>query len=178
MRAHVMETRGDAGWAHVTGGVPLADRERLGGLLITGTWYPVGLWNRGWRAHLASSGADPAAEMTALAVRVADADLHTVFKLTLKLASAAQIVRRSDWLWSRYFDVGTVTIHEEGPSSFRVRLEAPTGEDEGPNEAVCAHGVAKWLAHALHLSGATKATVQHTKCRFTFSRHCEYRIGW
>jgi hypothetical protein len=178
LRAHVEAKHAAAGWARVVAGVPPADRDPLGALLISGAWYPVGLWNRAWLAYLASSGGDPAAEMGALAVRVADADLHTVFKLTLKLASAAQIVRRADWLWSRYFDEGTVTVTEDAPSHFRVRLESPTGEDAGPNQAICAHGVPRWLMHALQLSGAAKATVEHTRCRFTFSKYCEYRVAW
>jgi hypothetical protein len=176
--AHVAEKHGTAAWSLVVDGAPPVDREQLGGLLITGAWYPVGLWNRTWRAYLASSGADPATEMAALAVRVADADLHTLFKLTLKLASAAQIVRRADWLWTRYFDVGAVTIQEESPTTFRSRLEAPTKEDDGPSEAICAYGVPRWLTHALSLSGATKAIVEHKRCRFSFSKYCEYRIAW
>jgi hypothetical protein len=178
LRAHVTEKHGEACWSRVSAGVAPADRDHLQALLISGTWYPVGLWNRAWRAYLGATHGDPAAEMSALAVRVADADLHTVLKLTLKLASAAQVVRRADWLWHRYFDVGAVTVHEEAPSRFRARLEAPTGDDEGPSDVVCAHGVEKWLTHALVLSGAAKASVQHIRCRFTFSKYCEYRIGW
>jgi hypothetical protein len=178
MRAHIEHEHGGPGWDRVVSGVPAADRDPLAGLLITGAWYPVGLWNRAWRAYLGWSKADPASEVQALAIRVADADLHTVFKLTLKLASPAQVVRRADWLWSRYVNVGTVTIHELAPTRFRVRLEAPTGEDEGPSEAICAHGVPAWMTHALTLSGAANVTIEHARCRFTFSRHCEYRVSW
>jgi hypothetical protein len=178
LRAHVEAKHGPSGWSRVVAGVSPADRDPLGALLINGAWYPIGLWNRGWRAYVTATGADPATEMAALAQRISDADLHTVFKLTLKLASAAQIVRRADWLWRRYFDMGTVTIQEEAPAQFRARLEAPTSEDEGPNEVVCTHGVPHWLLHALKLSGAAKASVQHVSCRFRFARHCEYRIVW
>ncbi len=178
MHAHVVDRHGEPGWQRVVDGVPAADRDQLGALLITGAWYPIGLWNRAWHAYLVSSKGESAPEITALAQRVADADLHTVFKLTLKLASAAQVVRRADWLWTRYFDGGSVTVHEESPSHFRARLEAPTAENDGPNEAICTHGVPAWLKHALVLTGAAKASVEHTRCRFTFSRYCEYRITW
>ena len=178
LRAHVVDEHGAAGWNRVVDGVPRADCDQLAGLLITGAWYPIGLWNRAWRAYAGWTRGDIPTEIAALATRIADADLHTVFKLTLKLASPAQIVRRADWLWSRYVDVGTVTIDEDAPSHFRARLEVPTGEEEGPIEPLCAYGVPSWMRHALTLSGATKATVEHVRCRFTFSRYCEYRIAW
>jgi hypothetical protein len=178
MHEHVVDHYGARAWGRIVDAVPPADRDQLGALLITAAWYPVGLWNRAWRAHLETSGGDPAAETPALALRAADADLHMLFKLTLKLASPTQVVRRSDWLWRRYFDAGGVTIHEDSPAQFRARLEAPIEEDSGPSETLCTYGVGAWLTHALGLSGATKAKVEHTRCRFAFYKQCEYRITW
>jgi hypothetical protein len=178
LRAHIAEHFGDAAWQRVVRAVPPKDREQLGVLIVTGNWYPVGVWNRALRVHVGTCGADPAGELAEIARRTADNDLHTVFKLTLKLASAEVILRRAGWFWQRYFDTGNVTIAEEGRKDWRLRLEAPNAEDEGASDLVCSYGVAGWLGHALKLAGTARANIQHTRCRFSFSRYCEYRVTW
>ncbi len=178
LRAHVSERHGSEAWENLVLRLPTGDRTTLGSLIVSGAWYPVGTWNRALREHLTAHPTDPAAEMTEIARRVADADLHTVFKMLLKLASAETILRRTSWLWERYFDRGGMTVHEDAPSDWRLRLDAPTGEDEGANESTCVYGVAGWLTHALHLVGAKRAVITHTRCRFAYARGCEYRVVW
>jgi hypothetical protein len=175
LRAHVVDRHGPQTWDRLVAAAPPADRAQLGALIVTGNWYPVGIWNRALAAHLTKNAVDPAVELRDISTRVAETDLHTLFKLTLRLASPEAILRRSNWLWTRYFDRGSVVILDEAPRDWRLRLEAPTAEAEGPIEPVCKYGVTAWLVHALKLSGVMKPLVEHLKCRFSFSRWCEYR---
>ncbi len=179
LREHVIRGAGAEAWERIVRASSAPDREYLGALLLTGSWYPVGVWNRALGAHLATRPAEEARdEMMAIAERVADSDMHTLFKVTLRLASPAMVAARAGSLWGRYFDRGTLTSMETAPAHWRLTLEAPTAEDEGPSEPICAHGLVGWAQQALRLAGATHAVVQHTKCRFAFARYCEYRVTW
>ena len=179
LREHVIR-RGDEGaWDRLVSAASAADREYLGALLLTGSWYPVGVWNRALKAHLATRpAADVRDEMLAIAERVADSDMHALFKVTLRLASPAMVAARAGSLWNRYFDRGTLTSIETAPAHWRLTLEAPTGEEQGPSEPLCAYGLVGWAQQALRLAGAKHAVVEHSKCRFAYSRYCEYRVTW
>jgi hypothetical protein len=178
LRAHVTDRGGEGAWKSLVQRLPAGDRAILDSLLVSGAWYPVGLWNRALREHLVAHAADPGAEVFAIAQRIAATDMHAVFKILLKIASPETVVRRAGWLWDRYFDRGTITPVEHAPSEWHVRLEAPTGEDDGAGEATCAYGAPGWLTQALHQVGAKHASVAHVRCRFAFAKACEYRVTW
>lgn len=179
LREHVIRRADEGAWDRLVRGSPAADREVLGALLLTGSWYPVGVWNRALAAHLATRPvAETRDEMLAIAERVADSDMHTLFKITLRLASPSMVAARAGSLWGRYFDQGTLTSTEIGPARWRLTLEAPTAEELGPSEPLCTYGLAGWAQQALRLAGAKHAVVEHSKCRFAFSRYCEYRVAW
>jgi hypothetical protein len=179
LRSHVVHRADQETWDRLVLASSAADREHLGSLVLTGSWYPVGLWNRLLSTYLATRAAEESRdEVTAIAQLASDSDMHTLFKLTLRLASPAMVVTRAGSLWGRYFDRGTLTPTELAPTRWRLRLEAPTAEEEGPSEPICAYGVVAWAEHALRLTGAKHAVVEHSKCRFTFSRYCDYRVSW
>jgi hypothetical protein len=178
LRAHVTDRHGAQAWDRLVAASKPHDKEQLGALIVSGNWYPVGVWNRALGTHLATNAVDAAVELRDIATRVAENDLHTLFKLTLRLASPEAILRRSSWLWTRYFDRGVVSILDESARDWRLRLEAPTDDRDGPIEPVCKYGVPAWLGHALKLTGVPKPNVEHLKCRFSFSRWCEYRVRW
>jgi hypothetical protein len=174
----VVHRAGQETWDRLARASSAADREHLA-LLLTGSWYPIGLWNRLLHAYLSTSAPDDArSEVTAIAQLASDSDMHSLFKITLRLASPAMVTARAGSLWSRYFDRGALTPTELSPTHWRLRLEAPTAEEEGPGEPICAYGVVGWAEHALRLTGARHAVVEHSKCRFAFSRYCEYRVTW
>src|SRR5258706_2575974 len=178
LSSHVTARYGDGAWDRVLAALSTADRAAFPSLIVSSAWYPIALWNRALKAHLDAHVADPRAEVIALAKRVADADLHTLFKILLKVASAEAILRRVGWLWERYFDRGEMAVTEEAPKSFRLRLVAPTAEEDGANEPTCAYGVVGWLTHAITLVGAKDAAVRHTRCRFAHAKQCEYHVTW
>jgi hypothetical protein len=179
LRGHVVRRAGQEAWDRLVAGSSAVDREHLGSLLLTGSWYPVGVWNRGLAAYLATRPPEAARdEVIAFSERVADNDMHVLFKIALRMANPSMVASRAGSMWSRYFDRGTLTPTELAPASWRLKLEAPTDEEQGPGEPLCAHGVIGWAQQALRLTGAKHVVVEHSKCRFAFSRYCEYRVTW
>jgi hypothetical protein len=179
LREHVVRRFDEQAWDRLVRAAPASDREHLGGLLLRGSWYPVGVWNRVIHAYVTEHApASAREEVIAYSELVADSDMHAVFKVALRLASPAMVTARASFLWSRYFDAGSLTPTQIAPDQWRLRLEAPTDEDQGPGQMLCAYGVVGWGENALRLSGAKHASVVHARCRFTSGRFCEYRVSW
>jgi hypothetical protein len=86
--------------------------------------------------------------------------------MVLKLGSPEFMLKRTGFLWGRYFDTGTFTADEMGarPLAARARRAQPTSRprrarsraptDPGP-----------WLERGLALSG-NPGTVRHVRCRY------------
>jgi hypothetical protein len=179
LREQVVHRVDDLAWDRLVREAPAGDRELLGGIVLTASWYPMGVWNRALHAYLANHAPGTARdETTAYAERVADSDMHALFKIALRLASPAMVAARAGSLWSRYFDCGALTPTQVGPTQWRLRLEAPTAEEEGPTPMLCTYGVVGWAEQALRLTGAQHASVVHSRCRFASAQHCEYRVTW
>jgi hypothetical protein len=177
LRAFVVREFGDTGWERLVASLPAEDRTCLEGLLFSGGWIPVGIWNRAVGAFLASNYADTRVAMGDLATFIADRDLSTVFRLVLKVGSPDFVIGRAGSIYSRYFEPGTAVPQKIGPRHWRNTLVAPRGEDEGPGLDTCETGVCAWLTHALRLSGV-QPTVNHVKCRFDRAPQCEYEVTW
>jgi hypothetical protein len=174
----VVERHSASVWRAVVDSLPADDRAIIDGLLLVGGWYPVGLWNRCITSYIARYAKDADAEMTAVARHVAEHDLNTLFKVLLKMGSAELVLRRSDSLWSRYFDVGKFENRELAKRKWALKLTAPTGEEEAPGELTCGPGVCGWLAMALELTGVKAPRIVQTRCRFRSSPSCEYEVTW
>lgn len=178
MRRYVAEKGGERAWSEVVDRVSAADREVLNGVVLAGSWYPIGVVNRALVAYLERDrlGADD--EMRRLSAFIADNDLGTVYKMVLRLGSPEFLLRRTDSLWNRYFDVGKLTPEERGSRQFHLTLTMPTGEDAAPNQYFCGPGCPSWIEMGMRLTGATKAQVRHVDCRYDNGRHCKYVATW
>jgi len=167
-----------AAWREVVEALPPDDRAVIDGLLLVGGWYPVGVWNRAVTAYVRRFANDADHEMTAIARHVADRDLNTLFKVLLKMGSAAFVLGRTDSLWSRYFDVGKLEPREVDDHRWALTLTAPTAEDEAPGALTCGPGVCGLLKQALELTGVKAPRVVHARCRFAAAPTCEYDVSW
>ena len=177
LKAYVERQHGVVGWQQLMEALEPADRELLGGLVLVGGWYPVGVWNRALEKYLARSRA-PSQEMVEIARFIADRDLNSLFKALLRMGSPAFVLSRTDSLWRRYFDVGRFGHEELGDRHWHLTLEAPAGQDAGPDVWTCNEGVSGWLTQALELTGARSGRVTHVRCRYQGSSHCEYEAHW
>src|SRR5207344_2656589 len=105
------------------------DRAVLEGIVIAGGWYPVGVWNRALGSLLSRHTVAIDGEMRKVAAYIADRDLNSVYKMILRLGSPEFLLRRTDSLWSRYFDSGRFTHQELEPKRFKLILDAPRTGD-------------------------------------------------
>ncbi len=176
LRGFVLRKHGDPAWKDVLERLPSEDQKILGGILIMGGWYPVGVWNRALDRYLPTYFGDPMKAMTELCHVIARDDLTTHYKLILKVGTPDFIMGKSGSLWARYFDTATLVPRELAPCKWRLDLEGSRLEDEAPSAYTC-EGVCAWLISALKLTGTTLDIVQ-TRCRFVGSPVCEYEASW
>lgn len=145
--------------------------------MLSASWYPVGAWNRVLATVLSRF---PLAardhEMRKIAAFIAEHDLNGVYKMILRLGSPELLLRRSDSLWTRYFDTGRLHWQEDGTQRFRLSLES-TGASEMPDRFTCDPGVCAWLETGLRMTGVQGSVVHHD-CRLTNGSRCEYSVTW
>jgi hypothetical protein len=179
MRNYVHKTRGERAWTDVLERVGARDREVLRGVILAGGWYPIGVVNRTVSAVLGLTGGRAEDdEMRQLAAYIADSDLGSVYKMVLRLGSPDFLLRRTDSLWNRYFDVGKLTPTEVGPRNWKLTLAMETGDELAPNHYFCGPGCPSWIEMGLKMTGATKASVRHVECRLQNRANCTYVVTW
>lgn len=178
LRDYVQAQEGEGAWPGLLAGLPAEDRDALGGILLASGWYPIRAWNRLVEAQMRRSK-DPPAAMAAFCTYLGDRELNTLLKMMLKLGWPEFLLKRTDFLWARYFDVGTFSAEEVAPRHWRLRLEkAPADEALSVGRLSCAHGPAPWLERGMHLSGTRTARVKHVLCRWDGHPHCELIARW
>jgi len=175
---YVVERHSQAAWRAVVDALDEDDRAIVDGLLLVGGWYPVGVWNRCVAEYIGRYATDADAEMTAVARYIAERDLNTVFKVMLRMGSAEFVLGRTDSLWTRYFDAGSLTNDEIERHHWMMKLTAPVGVEEAPGELTCGPGVCGWLTQALQLTGVKAPRVVQARCRFRGAHTCDYDVTW
>ncbi len=172
---HTRQFLGPADWRDLVASLPADDREFLGDHLSAHVWYPVSAYNRLMQSLLAMRDS---ATITALSRHIATEDLNLTFKMLLKMGSPEFLLRRTEAIWSRYFDRGRFLAAEVETHHWRLTLDAATAEDEAPCAIICTWGVPGWIAEALVLTGAPSGRLIHTRCRFHGADLCEWSVHW
>ncbi len=177
--SYVRETRGESVWKKLVESSSPSDREVLEGVLLAGSWYPIGVTNRIVQRfcdeHHQSSPHD---EMRRLSAFIADSDLGTVYKMALRFGSPEFLLRRTDSLWNRYFDVGKLSPTELDQGNWKLTLIMPYGDEIAPNQLFCGPGCPAWIEMGLELTGAKNASVRHVECRAQNGMSCTYMVSW
>jgi hypothetical protein len=166
---------GDAKWSELVATVSPADQRVLNEPFASNGWYPVALWNRLMDSYLAREGGP---KVTELSRYIAAEDLNIVFKMLLKMGSPEFVLRRTEAIYLRYFDVGQFMAIELEPRKWKLTLEGTTARDGAPGPVICAWGVPGWLTEALVRTGAKNVRVTHAKCRFQGAPKCEFSTSW
>lgn len=177
-KSYVITRHGDAGMERWTAELGPEDAAVLRGIILPNGWYPVRLWNVLVDRYVTLFGAGDAHSFRPVAEQIGGDDLHTFFKVLLKLGSPAMVLRRSSSLWERYFDQGTMDSVELGPTRFQIRLSAPRDAERGPGPVTCAVGVPAWQERVLRDAGGRGVRTAHVSCRFRGAPVCEYDITW
>ncbi len=177
LREYMIRSHGDAAWQETRSSLVDEDRDVIDGIIISGGWYPVRVWNHCLDTYLLKQYEDPDEGMRKVARFIADRDLNSVYKMVLRLGSPEFLVKRTNSLWSRYFSKGEMQAFEVGDASWRIVLAAPSAKDSAPGYFTCGPGVCAWIEHGLRLTGA-HASVEHVRCRLEEGVSCEYRVKW
>lgn len=178
LREYVIANEGDARWSALVAELEPKDRDVASGIILASGWYPIRVWNRIIDKQM-NHARDPSAAMTQFCTYLGDRELNTLLKMMLKLGWPEFLLKRTGFLWSRYFDVGTFTADELEPRRWRLRLDnAPADETVSVARFSCAHGPAPWLERGLHLSGTKTARVEHVTCRWDGAPACEFVATW
>lgn len=178
LRDYVTQDEGDRAWNTLLAELPPSDRDAVGGLIIASGWYPIGTWNRIVERQM-KRAREPGAAMAQFCSYLGDRELNSLLKMMLKLGWPEFLLKRTSFLWARYFDVGTFSAVELEPRRWRLRLEAaPADENVSVARLSCAYGPAPWLERGLHLSGTKTARVEHVSCRWDGQPHCEFIARW
>lgn len=178
LKDYVQNREGELGWNNLVHELPPDDREAMNNLIIASGWYPIRTWNRLVERQMKKSR-NPADAMTTFCTYLGDRELTTLLKVMLKLGWPEFLLKRTGFLWSRYFDVGEFSADELSPKRWRLRLEqAPADESVSVGRLSCAHGPAPWLERGLHLSGTKSARVEHVLCRWDGQPYCEFIAHW
>ena len=178
LKSYVVTTHGERAWEQMLAESTPEDRAVHDSLVIAGGWYPVRVWNHALE-HLLTrhSGVRTADdEMRRVAAYIADRDLNSVYKMVLRLGSPEFLLKRTDSLWSRYFDLGKFGSEEVGARRWKLWLDCPRGEDV-PDRFTCDPGVCAWIEMGLKNTGVN-GSLKHTDCRFINGSRCEYAVTW
>jgi hypothetical protein len=176
LRDWALSAHGAEGWEAALARAP-SERELYGGMILASSWLPVLAWNRVAATFFETHYDDPNTGMRAFCSHLGEQELTTLVKLVLKIGSPEFMLKRTGFLWGRYFDSGRFEAAELERGHWRLSLEAPADEELAAGRLTCSNGPGPWLERGLELSGV-RGTVRHVRCRFEGAPRCELDARW
>lgn len=152
-------------------------RELYSGLILASSWKPMAVWNNIVSTFFHEHYTDPNEGMALFCGHLGERELTTLVKLVLKMGSPEFMLKRTGFLWSRYFSTGKFGAAQQEPSYWRLWLEAPADIEQTAGPLTCANGPAPWLERGLGLAGV-EGTVRHLRCRYRGAPRCEFEARW
>ncbi len=172
-RALVEKEFGDRAWREVLEALPEPDRERLGGTLLTTSWYPFELNERLDAAIVARVGKGDPKIFEAIGARSAQENLSGPHRAFLTPGNPQRFMSGAGRIYNFYYDTGYRVYEPSGPTSgVMTTYEAGTF-----SETDCLT-VIGWYKKALEMCGAENVVIEEEVCRARGGEHCRYRIGW
>ena len=134
-------------------------------------------WNGICSSFFGTHYADPNAGMGAFCAHLGDRELTTLVRMVLKLGSPEFMLKRTGFLWGRYFDSGKFGAEEQGPGRWHLWLDGEANEETSAGALTCSNGPGPWLERGLSLSGL-EGSVRHVRCRYQGLPRCEFEARW
>lgn len=153
------------------------EQEMFGRIILASSWQPVAAWNAIVRGFFSQQYSDPNEGMSLFCAHLGERELTTLVRLVLKIGSPEFMLKRTGFLWSRYFDSGLFGAEQEGPGHWCLWLTDDADESRTAGALTCTNGPGPWLQRGLELSG-TDGTVRHVRCRFDGHDRCEFEARW
>ncbi len=168
---------GQHAWNTMLESVGDGERNIFRGLTLAMSWHDIAAWNRICDAFFQKNYADPDVGMAEFCGDLGERELTTMVKLVLKLGSPEFMLKRTSFLWARYFDAGEFGAEELTPGHWRLWLEDVADAETSAGRLTCANGPGPWLERGLVLSG-NPGSVKHVTCRYDGNPHCEFEATW
>ena len=146
-------------------------------IILASSWHPIEAWNTIVRDFFGQQYSDPNEGMSLFCAHLGERELTTLVRLVLKIGSPEFMLKRTGFLWKRYFDSGLFGAEEEAPGRWRLWLTDDADESRTAGALTCTNGPGPWLQRGLELSG-TGGTVRHVRCRFDGHERCEFEARW
>lgn len=172
-KAYVQKEFGEGAWNRVLETLPEEDRETLGGLILSVTWYPFDLNERLDKAivEVLGKGEERIFEdIGAHSAKEALADRHAHL---LTPGDPAKFLEKTDRVYSFYYGTGRREYEATGPTSGVMT----TYDAETFSKTDC-RTVIGWYKEALKQCGARVVTMTEEQCRAEGAEYCRYRIRW
>ena len=168
---------GQEAWDSALAGSGAREREMFDRIILASSWHPIEAWNTIVRDFFGQQYSDPNEGMSLFCAHLGERELTTLVRLVLKIGSPEFMLKRTGFLWKRYFDSGLFGAEEEAPGRWRLWLTDDADESRTAGALTCTNGPGPWLQRGLELSG-TGGTVRHVRCRFDGHERCEFEARW
>lgn len=172
-----IDRRGQDAWDAGLQAASERERELYDGMILAMGWYPVSAWNGMCGAFFGANWADPNVGMAEFCRDLGDMELNSLVRMVLKIGSPEFMLRRTGFLWSRYFDTGVFSGAQIAPGHWTLSLAGPADPATTAGRLTCANGPGPWLQRGLELGGV-KGTVRHVRCRYDGHDRCELEAQW
>ncbi|MFK7985686.1 MAG: hypothetical protein AB8I08_06610 [Sandaracinaceae bacterium] len=173
LRDWAIDTHSQEAWERALDKTTPREKQLYESFVLASSWQPVDAWNTVVRAFFEQEYADPNEGMSVFCAHLGELELTTLVRLVLQIGSPEFMLKRTGFLWNRYFDTGTFGAEEQDRGHWRLWLDADTDVASAAGVLTCANGPGPWLQRGLALSGVG-GTVQHVRCRFRGHPRCEF----
>ncbi|MGH1343946.1 MAG: hypothetical protein ACRBN8_20475 [Nannocystales bacterium] len=172
-----VEKHGQGAWDAALVSTGEREQELFNGIILASSWQPIAAWNTIVRDFFSQQYTDPNEGMALFCADLGERELNTLVRIVLKLGSPEFMLKRTGFLWKRYFDSGVFGAKQEAAGHWRLWLTDRADETQTAGALTCANGPGPWLQRGLELSG-TGGTVEHVRCRYEGHDRCEFVARW
>ena len=104
---------------------------------------------------------------------VAEADLNSVYKLFIAVATPQYLIDKAASLWRNYYDTGELVVAAREPQRALIELR----NFDTPHRAHCL-SVLGWMIRSLQLCGCKDVVGHHETCRAIGHGQCLFEASW
>jgi predicted hydrocarbon binding protein len=171
---HLRDQVGREEMAKVLAGLPPDARAVFDTRIRKAAWYPYPAFVALLRAIDARCGSGDLTYCEQIGKAAADADLSTVFKVFVRMASPSWLIRACPRVWGRYYEVGSMRATAWEPERTQVVIEGFPGID--PAHCWLMRG---WMIGALKVIGIEVLPgADETRCAAKGDPCCEFTCRW
>lgn len=169
----VRERFGDDAWDKVVAALPREDAEKLGGVILPSSWFPVELEARLDDAVIRVIGGKSEEAFRELGRQSAIQNLAKFQTAFLKGKTPQTFLEQTPSIYKIYYDAGS---REYQPSGANAGTLITTGaENVTVGDCLTIIG---WHEQALAMVGAKNVKITHPVCKARGGTVCRYEVSW